>query len=72
MVLTTTKEQLEIEHIYYNIAAYPEISRHQIYSKKHELAVFDFADLGESPNASGRPHLMAEWRGLYIDLSHLF
>ena len=72
MVLTTATEQLEIEHIYYDIAAYPEISRHQIYSKKHEQAVFDFANLGESPRSNGKPQLMVEWRGLYIDLSHLF
>jgi hypothetical protein len=70
MVLTTATEQLEIEHIYYDIAAYPEDWRHQIYSKKLELCAFHFTDFGAS--ASGKTNLMAEWNGLYIDLSHLF
>jgi hypothetical protein len=72
LVLTTATEQLEIEHIYYNIAAYPEDWRHQIYSKKYEQAVFDFRNLGDSARANGKPQLMVEWNGLYIDLSHLF
>jgi hypothetical protein len=70
LVLTTATEQLEIEHVYYDIAAYPENWRYQIYSKKLERSVFHFTDLGLS--ASGKPQLMAEWKGLYIDLSHLF
>jgi len=72
MVLTTATEQLEIEHIYYDIATYPEDWRHQIYTKKHEQAVFNFRNLGDSVRANGKPQLMVEWRGLYIDLSHLF
>jgi len=66
MVLSTATEQLEIEHVYYDIEAYPTDWRYQIYSKKLERSVFHFTDLGKSP------HLMAEWNGLYIDLSHLF
>jgi hypothetical protein len=72
MVLTTTNEQLEIEPVYYDIAAYPEDWCHQIYSRKHEQAVFNFRNLGDSPRSNGKPQLMAEWRGLYIDISHLF
>lgn len=70
LVLTTPTEQLEIEYIYYDMATYPEAWCHQIYSKKLERSVFHFTDfdLGESV----RPQLMAEWNGLYIDLSHLF
>ena len=72
MLLMTTKEQLEIEHIYYDIASYPETWCHQIHCKNQERSVMDFSDLGDSPRSNGKPQLMALWKGLYIDLSHLF
>lgn len=72
MVLTTAKEQLEIEHVYYDMASYPEAWCHQIYSNKLERSVFHFTDFGLSARSNGKPQLMAEWNGLYIDLSHLF
>jgi len=72
IVLNTDKEILEIEHVYYDIAAYPEDWCHQIYSKNHERSVFHFLDLGASPRQNGKPQIMAEWNGLYIDVSHLF
>ena len=70
MVLSTATEQLEIEHIYYEMSSYPEAWCYQIYSKDLERSVFHFTDFDLS--TSGKPHLMAEWNGLYIDLSHLF
>jgi len=72
IVLSTDKQQLEIEHVYYDIASYPENWCHQIYSRKQERAVMDFSDLGVTARANGKPQLMALWKGLYIDLSHLF
>ena len=72
MILTTATEQLEIEHVYYEMSTYPETWCHQIYSKKLERSVFYFTDFGASARASGKPQLMAEWNGLYIDLSHLW
>lgn len=72
VLLITTKEQLEIEHIYYDIATYPENWCHQIYSTKQERSVMDFSDLGENARQNGKPQLMVLWKGLYIDLSHLF
>jgi hypothetical protein len=33
---------------------------------------FDFASIGASPRKNGKPQLMAEWRDMYIDVSHLF
>jgi hypothetical protein len=68
MVLTTATEQLEIEHVYYEMSTYPETWCYQIYSKKLERSVFHFTDFG----LTARTQLMAEWKGLYIDLSHLF
>jgi len=72
MVISAGKKLLEVEHVYYDMPTYPENWRHQIYSKRLEKAVFHFTDLGESSRSNGKPQLMAEWKGLYIDLSHLF
>jgi len=72
LVLTTSKGMMEIKHVYHDIATYPENWRHQIYCKKSERDVIHFTDLGHSPRSNGKPQLMAEWDGLYIDLSHLF
>jgi hypothetical protein len=70
LVLTTATEQLEVEYVYYEMPSYPDIWCHQIYSKKLERCAFHFTDFGLP--ASEKTNLMAEWNGLYIDLSHLF
>jgi hypothetical protein len=72
MMLQTSTEMLEVEHTYFDIAAYPESWCHQIYCRDLEKAVLHFLDLGASPHENGKPRLMAEWKGLFMDLSHLF
>lgn len=56
-VLSTDKKQLEIEYFFNSILC-----------RKKEYAGTSFADFG----SLAKPNLMVEWRGLYIDLSHLF
>jgi hypothetical protein len=56
-VLSTGKEQLEIEYFFNSILC-----------RKKEFASTSFSDFG----AAAKPNLMVEWRGLYIGLSHLF
>ena len=63
MVLSTGKEQLELESM--NSEA---TNQYRIYSKKTGEIRRTFSDFGSTK----KPQLMAEWRGLYIDLSHLF
>jgi hypothetical protein len=72
MVLQTSTGIFEVEHVYYDIASYPENWCHQIYSRKLEKSFMNFSDLGKSPRSNGKPQFMVEWKGLYIDLSHLF
>jgi hypothetical protein len=62
MVITTDQAQLEIEYM-----GCAEANQHRIFSNTNEIR-HTFSDFG----ANGKPQLMAEWRGLYIDLSHLF
>jgi hypothetical protein len=63
MVLTTDKEQLEIESM--NAS---NINQFRIYSLTTDEIRKNFSDFG----AAKKPNLMAEWKGLYICLSHLF
>jgi hypothetical protein len=72
MLLQTSTGIFEVEHVYYDIASYPENWCHQIYSRKLEKSFMNFSDLGKSPRSNGKPQFMVEWKGLYIDLSHLF
>jgi hypothetical protein len=72
IVFNTGKQFLEIEHLYQDIATYPEDWCHLIRSKEQERSVYNFLDLADPPRPNGKPQLMAEWNGLYIDLSHLF
>lgn len=64
MVLTTDKEQLEIVSMNDR-----EINQYRIYCENRDEIRQKFADFGGTP---GKPNLMAEWKGLYIDLTHLF
>ena len=63
MVLTADGEQLEI-----NSMSDEEGSQFRIYCKATDEIHKKFSDFG----GRDKPNLMAEWRGLYIDLSHLF
>jgi hypothetical protein len=72
IVFNTGKEFLEIEHLYQDIATYPEDWCHLIHSKEQGRSVYNFLDLSDPPPLNGKPQIMAEWNGLYIDLSHLF
>jgi hypothetical protein len=61
MILTTHTGQ-------YEVAYEPDPVNDNIYSEKAQICAPSFSDFG----VRGKPNLMAEWRGLYIDLSHLF
>lgn len=63
MVLSTDKMQLEIEYM-------GGEKQHRIYSNTTCEIRKEFSDFGVS--TIGKPNLMAEWRGLYIGLEHLF
>jgi hypothetical protein len=56
-VLSTGNEQLEIEYFFNSILC-----------RKKERAGMSFSEFG----AAAKPNLMVEWRGMFIDLSHLF
>lgn len=43
---------------------------HQIYNEKLRMSFFNFADYGVL--ADEKPQLAVEWKGYYVDLSHLF
>lgn len=64
MVLTTAREQLVVESM--NSVA---TNQYRIYSVTTDEIRRNFSELGANPT---KPQLMAEWRGLYIDLSHLW
>jgi hypothetical protein len=64
MVLTTAREQLVVESM--NSVA---TNQYRIYSVTTDEIRSNFSELGANPT---KPQLMAEWRGLYIDLSHLW
>ena len=61
-VLSTPKTQYEISYRYVK-----EI-HHQIYYAKIDMSFFNFSDFC----GTMKMQLMVEWKGLYIDLSHLF
>lgn len=65
MVLTTDRQQLEIESMN---SPYPSANQFRIYSKTTDEIRKNFSEFGSGM----KPSLMAEWKSLYIDLSHLF
>jgi hypothetical protein len=67
MVLTTSHGQLEIESMNSE-----ETNQYRIFCKATSEIRKKFSELGTSPRSNGKPQLMVEWRGLYVDLSHLF
>jgi len=64
MVLSTDKMQLEIEYM-----GDSERNMHRIFSNTTNELRSKFSDFGAHPT---KPNLMAEWRGMYIGLEHLF
>ena len=62
-VLTTTHQQYEITYK-------DDLDYGNIYCEDAHISAPFFDIFGTFAN--GKPQLMAEWRGLYIDLSHLF
>lgn len=70
MVLSTEKEQLEVEYHYIEGASENEPWNHQIYCESTNQAFPSFKEFGEFQN--NKLNLMAEWRGMYIGLDHLF
>lgn len=61
MILTT-------HHGQYEVTYKPDPVHDNIYSENGQICAPFFSDFG----VRGKPNLMAEWRGLYIELSHLF
>ena len=64
MVLSTKKKQLEIEYM-----GVDQLNKQRIYSRTTGEIRKNFSDF---EFATAKPQLMAEWRNMYIDLSHLF
>jgi len=65
MVLSTNTKQIEIEHI-----KIQSRDADMIYWPKMNTYYASFDELGVP--VWKRPNLMAEWKGMYIDLTHLF
>ena len=65
MVLSTDTKQIEIRHI-----KIQSRDTDMIYWPKMNTYYSSFDELGVS--VWKRPNLMAEWKGMYIDLTHLF
>ena len=65
MVLSTLVRQTVVKYVYEDM--YVDHSANHKIACDFTLPQPDFASLG-----CERPQLMAEWRGMYIDLSHLF
>jgi hypothetical protein len=66
MVFSTPLKQGTVKYIYEDLYE-DESANHMISSDLEMHACVSFKQL-----CSEKPHLMAEWRGMYIDLSHLF
>jgi len=71
MVLSTTKKQVVVKYVYEDLYEDDSVN-HMIACDIAHHSYQTFANVGESPRPNGKPQLMAEWRGMYVDLSHLF
>jgi hypothetical protein len=72
MVLSTTKKQGVVKYVYEDMYVDTSINHKISCEFAGPFPWFDFASIGASPRKNGKPQLMAEWRDIYIDLSHLF
>ena len=67
MVLSLEAQQCVVKYVYEDLYEDSSIN-HMISCEGKPYAHLSFTSL----SCKGRPQLMAEWRGMYIDLSHLF
>jgi hypothetical protein len=67
MVLSNLLRQTVVKYVYEDMYV-DNSANHKIACDFEALPQPDFASIG----SESRPQLMAEWRGMYIDLSHLF
>jgi hypothetical protein len=72
MVLSTTKKQIVVKYVYEEIYVDSSANHMIACDVSDTLPFHEFASIGASPRPDGKPQLMAEWRGMYVDLSHLF
>ena len=70
MVLTAGSNIRVVKYVYEDLYVDESINHNIACDSTGSLPAADFATLGVV--AGQRPQLMAEWRGMYIDLSHLF
>jgi hypothetical protein len=68
MVLSLSSHQVVVKYVYEDIYVDSSANHKIACDVVSPLPLFDFASLG----CKGKTQLMAEWRGMYIDLSHLF
>jgi len=66
MVFSTRLKQGTVKYVYEDLYE-DESANHMISSDLKQYGCMSFKEI-----CSEKPHLMAEWRGMYIDLSHLF
>jgi len=67
MVISTLSRQTVVKYLYEDMYVDPS-ANHKIACDFDALGRLDFASIG----CERKPQLMAEWRDMYIDLSHLF
>ena len=70
MVLSLSSHQVVVKYVYEDMYVDSSANHKISCDVVSPLPLFDFAAIGLEKGA--RPQLMAEWRGMYIDLSHLF
>jgi hypothetical protein len=66
MVFSTRLKQGTVKYVYEDLYE-DESANHMISSDLKQYGCMSFKEI-----CSEKPHLMAEWRGMYIDLTHLF
>jgi hypothetical protein len=72
MVLCTTKKPVVVKYVYEDLYVNSSVNHKIACDIPNTLPFHDFSSISTSPRENGKPQLMAEWRGMYIDLSHLF
>jgi hypothetical protein len=70
MVLSLPSRQGVVNYVYEDLYEDASINHMISCNFVSPFPLFDFATIGVEEGK--RPQLMAEWRGMYIDLSHLF
>jgi hypothetical protein len=70
MVLSLSSHQVVVKYVYEDMYVDSSANHKISCDVVSPFPLYDFAAIGLEKGA--RPQLMAEWRGMYIDLSHLF